>query len=170
MIISQKFLRDDDDDGDEVIVSYIYWSDKGSGFTSLTDRHAPCHGFIEKLILKIDDLTRHHHTANTQVKYLRKLIKDLSLNDIILLLDFAENYSFVYQDSVQGFQWNNNQATVHPFTLYEKDINGSLNCRSLYIIINERSHGAHTVHIFITKIIEHIKQIIPNAVKIPYFM
>ena len=46
-----------DDDGDEVIVSYKYWSDEGPGFTSLTDRHAPCDDFIEKLILKIDDLT-----------------------------------------------------------------------------------------------------------------
>ena len=45
---------------------------------------------------------------------------------IILLLDFSENCSFVCQDSVQGFYWNNNQATVHAFTFYEKDINWSL--------------------------------------------
>ena len=28
----------DNNHGDEVIVSYKYWSDEGSGFTSLTDR------------------------------------------------------------------------------------------------------------------------------------
>ena len=114
-------------------------------------------------------MTRHHYTAHSQAMYLRKLKKDLTLNEIILSLDFAENYSFVYQDSIQGFHWNNNQATVHPFTLYEKDINGSLNYRSLCIISNERNHGAHTVHAFITRITEHIKQIIPNVVKIHYF-
>ena len=32
----------------------------------------------------------------------------------IVLVDFAENYSFVVQDEVQGFQWNNLQATLHP--------------------------------------------------------
>ena len=85
------------------------------------------------------------------------------------MLDFAENYSFVCQDSVQGFHCSNNQATVHPFTLYENNINGSLNCRSLCIISNERNHGAHTVHALITKIIEHIRQIIPNVVKIHNF-
>ena len=131
----------DDDDGDEVIVSYKYWSDEGSGFTSLTDRHAPCDEFIEKLILKIDDLTQHHYTAHSQAMYLQKLKEDLPLNDIILLLDSAENYSFVCQD----------------------------NCRSLCIISNERNHGAHTVHAFITRIIKQIKQIIPNVVKIHYF-
>ena len=77
---------------------------------------------------------------------------------IILLLDFAENYSFVCQVSVQRFYWNNNQRTVYPFTFYEKDINGSLNCWSLCIISNERKHGAHTVHVFIAKIIEYIKR------------
>ena len=55
-----------DDDEDKVIVSYKYWSDEGSGFTSLTDRHAPCDDFIEKLILKIDNITRHHYTAHSQ--------------------------------------------------------------------------------------------------------
>ena len=33
----------------------------------------------------------------------------------------------------------------------------------------ERNHGANTVHAFITKIKEHIKQIIPNVVKTHYF-
>ena len=73
--------------------------------------------------------------------YLQKLKEDLPLNDIILLLDSAENYSFVCQD----------------------------NYRSLCIISNERNHGAHTVHAFITRIIKQIKQIIPNVVKIHYF-
>ena len=53
-----------DDDGDEVIISYKHWSDEGSGFTSLTDRHTPCDNIIDKLILKIDDLTRHHYTPH----------------------------------------------------------------------------------------------------------
>ena len=123
----------------------------------------------EKFILKIDDLTRHHYTAHSQAMYLQKLKEDLPLNEIILLLDFAENYPFVCTDSVKGFHWNSNQATLHPFTLCEKDINGSLNCRSLCIISNERNHGAHTVHAFIIRIMEHIKQIIPNVVKIYYF-
>ena len=156
---------DDDDDGDEVIVSFKYWSYEGLGFTSLTDRHAPCNKFIEKLILKIHYVTRHHYTAHSQAMYLWKLKEDLPLSEIILLLDFSKNYSFVCQDSVQGFHWNNNQETVHPFKMYEKDINGSLNCRSLCIISNSRNHGVHTVDAFIAKIKEHIKQIIPFQIK-----
>ena len=32
----------------------------------------------------------------------------------IVLVNFAENYSFVEQDEVQGFHWNNLQATLNP--------------------------------------------------------
>ena len=66
----------DDDDGDEVIVSYKYWSDEGSGFNPLTDRHVPCDEFIEKLILKVDDLTQHHYIAHLQATFLEKLKED----------------------------------------------------------------------------------------------
>jgi len=55
----------------------------------------------------------------------------LSADSIIILMDFAENYSFVVQDAVQGQHWNNNsQATLHPFAVYVR-IGEELNCMSL---------------------------------------
>ena len=85
----------DDDDGDETIASYKCWSDEESSFTSLTDRQASYDDFIAKLILKVDDLIGLDFTVNSQAKYLQKLKEDLPLNKIIILLNFAENYSFV---------------------------------------------------------------------------
>ena len=35
-------------------------------------------------------------------------------NAAIILLDLAENYSFIVQDAIQSFHWNNLQATIHP--------------------------------------------------------
>jgi hypothetical protein len=31
------------------------------------------------------------------------------------------NYSFIVQDAVQGFYWQNEQATLHPFAIYYKE-------------------------------------------------
>ena len=39
----------------------------------------------------------------------------------IILMDFAENYSFLVQDAIQGFYWQADQATLHPFAVYYKD-------------------------------------------------
>ena len=37
------------------------------------------------------------------------LQEKLKENELIILLDLAENYSFVEQDAVQGYHWNNSQ-------------------------------------------------------------
>ena len=42
--------------------------------------------------------------------------------------DFSENYSFVLQDAVQGFHWNNAQATIHPLLF---TIVALMNCATL---------------------------------------
>ena len=36
----------------------------------------------------------------------------------LIVLDFAINYSSVIHDAVQGFHWNNSQATLHPMVIY----------------------------------------------------
>ena len=53
--------------------------------------------------------------AKAQANHLKMAKENLSENELIILLDFAENYSFVVQDAVQGFQWENSQATPHQF-------------------------------------------------------
>ena len=47
--------------------------------------------------------------------------------EFLVIADFSENYSFVIQDEVQSFHWNNLQATVHPFLSYYREVGGELN-------------------------------------------
>ena len=55
--------------------------------------------------------------SKAKASYLSKLKDELKDIEAIVLLDFAENYSFVAQDVVQSFHWHNSQATMHPFVL-----------------------------------------------------
>ena len=41
-------------------------------------------------------------------------------NQAIIILGFAENYRFVIEDAIQGFHWNNSQATLYQFVVYYK--------------------------------------------------
>ena len=76
--------------------------------------------FIQTACSSIDSLRQHHFIAKAQSRYLSELKETLSEDEAIVMLDFAENYSFVVQDEVQGFHWNNVQATLHPFVIYYK--------------------------------------------------
>ena len=43
------------------------------------------------------------------------LLPSAWLCHLLVIGDFAENYSFIIQDAAQSFHWNNLQATLHPF-------------------------------------------------------
>jgi hypothetical protein len=38
--------------------------------------------------------------------YMKELKSDLQVGVVIVLCDFATNYSFILQDVAQGFHWN----------------------------------------------------------------
>jgi hypothetical protein len=48
------------------------------------------------------------------------MLKETILPDTeaVILLDFSKNYSFLHQDAIQGFHWQIDEATLHPFTVY----------------------------------------------------
>ena len=76
--------------------------------------------YSEILINSIEILTSHSFISRAQSAYLKELKDTLGNNTAIVLVDFAEIYSFVIQDEVQGFHWNNVQATLHPIVIYYK--------------------------------------------------
>ena len=68
---------------------------------------SPVIDFIQTACSSFDSLRQHHFIAKAQSSYLSQLKEDLMEDQAIVMLDFAENYSFVIQDEVQGFHWNN---------------------------------------------------------------
>ena len=44
-------------------------------------------------------------TATSRVRYLKKRKEDLPADAMIVLCDFAENYTFAVQDEIQGYHW-----------------------------------------------------------------
>ena len=95
--------------------------------------------------------------------------ENLSGNELIILLDFAENYSFVVQDAAQGFRWENSQATLHPFVEYFRSSNGDLKHTSMCCVISDSSKYDQTpIHCFLTKVITLMKQKV-NNIKITHY-
>ena len=46
-------------------------------------------------------------------------------------MDLAENYSFIIEDAIQGFYWQNSQVALHPFAVYYRDFStNELRCGS----------------------------------------
>jgi hypothetical protein len=136
--------------------------------------------FLEALVDSIYNLTPHHFTAKAQATFLKELKVVLQPGELIILMDFAENYSFLVQDAIQAFYWTNRQATLHPFVVYYREPVGcgdeesppntsSLLCQSFCIISDCLDHSTAAVHLFQRKLLMELKTLHPEITKVHYF-
>lgn len=110
------------------------------------------HFFIEKL----DKLVYHDFIKNKQSEFIKTKKASLQDGEVVITCDFAENYTFVLQDEVQSYHWNNSQCTIHPFVVYFND-KGELNHLSFIIISDALRHDTVAVQLFISKLLEYLK-------------
>ena len=91
------------------------------------------------------------------------------LEEMILQGDFAENYSFVVQDEIQSFHWENKQATLHPFVAYWCDDEGKLEHKNICIISDSKDHSTTAVWCFQKPVIQYLMEQWPEMKKVHYF-
>jgi len=127
-------IRDEmniEDESDEI--SFKQW--QHTDRTTLITRTEKVSDFLELLVQQNSSVTTHHFIAKSQASFLSASKENLDENTAIVLLDFAENYSFIVQDAVQGFHWENSQATLHPFAIYYK-VNGQFEKACLCVVMS----------------------------------
>ena len=158
----EDFIGDEIDD-----ISYKQWThtdgNKLENITAATD------DFIEHLTSLVSKLTSHHMIARNQSAFFVKSKEDLNHETCVLVSDFSENYSFVIQDSVQGYYWANDQATILPFMAYMKRTDGNVLNVSMAIISDHLTHDTVSVHAYLKPVLNHIKTLNPSLKRVKYF-
>lgn len=162
--LTEQFHKEDMDDDD--FVQYKQWLHTDR--TTLVSLQLPVTEFIQTICESLDCLRQHQYIAKAQAAHLRTTKENLALDSVVILMDFAENYSFVVQDAVQGHHWNNSQATLHPFTVYYKE-GTELKCLSLCVVSDYLQHNTNVVHAFMHKALCHLKTAIQNVTRVIYF-
>ena len=79
--------------------------------------------YKELLIESINNLTQHLYLVKAQARYMKLKKESLSLgaNEVMVLVDFAENQQYLIQDEIQSFHWSKEYCTLHPLVIYCKD-------------------------------------------------
>ena len=147
-------------------ISFSEWS-RTDG-TKLIQRTLPKDQFINIFLKNLRDLISHDFIAKSQSKFLKKCKDELDENEVVILGDFAENYSSIIQNEVQAHYFNKNQSTLHPFVVYYKE-QGELKSKSVVIISDCLTHDSWTVHYFLKVLINYIKEIVPGVKKAKFF-
>lgn len=126
--------------------------------------------FISSFVEKLQKLLFHDFVAAQQAQYFKDSKLALKEGDFVVTLDFSENYAFVVQEAVQGFHWNNNQATVHPMVVYFWNRETAKVDHLSYVGISDcLEHDTIAVFMFQRKLIEFLKEKFEVVTKIKYF-
>jgi hypothetical protein len=128
---------------------------------------------LETVVKKIDDflseffqcikLYQHHaFITRAQSTFYSDTKQDIKEGEVLVVCDFAENYSFVVQDEIQSFHWNKEISTVHPFLAYYKT--GTIINHVNFVVISEcNTHDTVAVHLYIKLF---LKNLLPLTKKI----
>ena len=101
-------------------LSYYQWQ-KDNKICTIIQLNNTIEEFVDEVCKEAKFLWEHHYIKNNQATYLEHGKSALPEDNALILLDFAENYSFIIQDAIQGYNWNSSQATLHPFVIYKKN-------------------------------------------------
>lgn len=170
----REFIRSNMLSNDNTEIVYNTWDksyeNKVPGAMSLLTVTEKTSIFIDKLAHDTYELTKHHFLSEAQKKYLQECKKCLTDDTCVVLMDFAENYSFIIQNSVQAFYYNNSQATVHPFVMYHRNRESKeIDVTSYCVISDSLQHTAATVFAFQNEFTTALKHDFPSIKKIIYF-
>jgi len=125
--------------------------------------------FLQSLSNGLIKLVLHSFLVNKQKEFLNEKKSKLMKNECIVICDFSENYAFIIQNSVQGIHWNNDQVTIHPFSIYYKDDKNELKLKSFVSMSECLCHDTVAVHLFQRQLVQYIKSDLQGIEKIIYF-
>jgi hypothetical protein len=117
---------------------------------------------------QLGEFQQHVERVRKQYRELRNLKENLPPHEMILQMDFAENFSCRSLDEVQTAYWNQTAVTLHPVVIYFKQ-NEKLCHRSCVIISDDTNHSATTVLTFMDSIMPHLKTLDDNVKVVHYW-
>ena len=125
---------------------------------------------IETLVEETRDLMKEKfckHVFNIRHQYasLDALKSSLSDNEVVIHVDFSENYSCKLSDEVQSMHFGGarNQVTLHTVVVYAKD-----NTKSYCTVSDEMHHGPAAIWGHLDPILKDIKTLMPNVTHIHF--
>ena len=75
---------------------------------------------IDILSKDCQGLAQHIHIARWQQDRFPESVSKCEANEVIELMEFAQNYLCTYQHEAQGAHWGHNQVTIHLVVTYYK--------------------------------------------------
>lgn len=156
------------EDNLDYTVKYYQWQQNELGFTVKREIVTDLGCAKEEIGSQLQTFARHIYNASKQHFEFRYLKENLPDNEVIMHIDFAENYAIKHDREIMSAHWASDSVTVYTCVAYFKEEN-SLNHQSYAIISDDLSHSKDSVKVFNEEILSQLKQRISAITKVHYW-
>ena len=115
---------------------------------------------LSLFIRSVSDMSLHFFHFHWQALQFDECKKQLQDGDVMLIMDFATNYSHHKQDKVHGAFWCRWQMTLHPVVAYYPCPKkcGHLVRDEIMLLSGDPIHDSVAVNAFVDKALAHLTQ------------
>lgn len=125
--------------------------------------------FVPLLVAEMESFRGHVSRLREQYKQIRTLKDKLPSHEVILQMDFSENYMCRSMEEIQSAYWHQTAVTLHPIVAYFRDNDDKLCHKSFVVVSDEMSHSTSTVWAVIDMIMPELRTIDPALSRVHFF-
>ncbi|XP_071164971.1 uncharacterized protein [Mytilus edulis] len=141
----------------------------GKKRTKIVEREETRDSFISIVHTQVRDFQEHVSRVRLQYQALNNLKENLPCENVIVQMDFAENFSCTSADEVQSAYWNSSAVTLHPVVVYFKNEQKELEHKNYVFVSDDLGHNIGSVYTIIQKLLSEIKNHVNNLKVVHYW-
>lgn len=110
---------------DVTVVNYLKWKRVDDGQKMRykeVEEHLSKAEFVKHIDSEVVEFREHVNRIHVQYQEMRKLRETLSGEEIVIWMDFAENYGCTSVEEVQSADWNATAITLHTMVVYSQSV------------------------------------------------
>ena len=113
------------------------------------------------------EFLQHVSRVKTQYTAIRELKADLPKNEILVHMEFAENFTCSNADEVQSAYWNSTAVKLHPVVVYYRK--EELEHRNFIFVSDVTNHNSTAVYTILKKLVPELKSLLPDLKVVHYW-
>ena len=140
-------------------LTYTMWGKDSANRKVLLEHEETIENLCKLISEQAPMLAIHLHDAKWQWTQYVMAKASLTEGELLMVLDFAENFRTIYQNEVSSAHWSYTQVTIHPFAChYICPRDGALVTDNFIIISDNLKHDANAVKIYTSLVLRSIKE------------
>ena len=124
--------------------------------------------FIQHTEQQYKDFFLHVSRVKTQYSAIRNLKADLPKDEVLVHMDFSENFTCSNADEVQSAYWNSTAVTLHPVVAYYRT-DEDLEHKNFIFVSDVTNHNSTAVYTILKKLVPELKSLVPDCKAIHYW-